>query len=143
MNEITVDYNFDLPSDFDTELAKDIVKIIFEKENYKYNDISVVFVSDEFLKNLHSKYLNKDQNTDVITFDLTEEGMPVSGEIYISVERAKAQAVEYEVTTVQELYRYVIHGTLHLCGFDDLKDSDRELMKNKEEMYLKILSKLN
>ena len=143
MDDITVDHNYKLPAEFDIDSAIKIVRNIFRNENLQFNDINVVFVSDEYLKDLHTKYLHKTHKTDVITFDLSEEGQHISGEIYISVERAEDQATDYGISIADELYRYVIHGTLHLCGCDDLCESDRRNMKLKEDEYLLILSKFN
>ncbi len=90
----------------------------------------VIFVDDETLQEMHARYLNAPTPTDVITFDLGDE--VVEGEIYISYQRAGEQAKQYGVTLQQEILRLVIHGLLHLKGYDDIEETDRRKMKQLE-----------
>ena len=91
---------------------------------------SVIFVDDVRLKEMHSHYLNDDTKTDVITFDLGED--KIEGEIYISVDRAIVQAESFKVSVAEEIVRLIIHGLLHLKGFDDRTEADRIVMKKEE-----------
>ncbi len=99
-----------------------------------------IFVTDAALKQMHSDYLNDPTATDVITFDLGEDA--VEGEIYISTERARAQAEEYGVTPEEEVLRLMVHGLLHLKGYDDLTDGDRLVMKREENKLVEQLKGL-
>ncbi len=99
-------------------------------------ELSVVLTDNAFIRGLNSRFLGKDRPTDVIAFPLGEEG-GVWGEVYVSVDRTGEQAVEYGVSPEQELARCVIHGVLHLLGYDDGMKRDRDKMRRKEEEYLK------
>lgn len=102
---------------------------------------AIIFVDDNALKDLHGRYLDDPTETDVITFDLGEE--KVEGEIYISTDRASAQAREYNVTLKDEIVRLIIHGLLHLKGYDDQTDGDRLIMKREENRLVELIAKTN
>jgi len=91
---------------------------------------SVIFVNDAKLKKMHGQYLNDPTETDVITFDLGDN--KTEGEIYISSDRAIAQADEFDVSVEEEITRLIIHGLLHLKGFDDRTEPERLVMKKEE-----------
>lgn len=109
--------------------------------NLEARSCAVIFVDDAFLKEMHGRYLSDPTVTDVITFNLGEE--EVEGEIYISTERAAEQAKRYQTAPEEEIIRLIIHGLLHLKGYDDIAEQDRLEMKEEEnrltEKYLKIL----
>jgi probable rRNA maturation factor len=97
---------------------------------------SVVFVSDRALARLHARSLGDATRTDVITFDLSDElGGPLV-EIYASAERARAVAARRSVEKERELSLYVVHGVLHVCGFDDHEPADRARMRRAETTVL-------
>jgi rRNA maturation RNase YbeY len=98
--------------------------------------ISVILVDDSKIQDLNQRYLNKNRPTDVMAFHLGESG-GLKGEVYISVEKAKEQADRYNVSWEEELSRLVIHGILHLLGYDDRSTTQRKVMKAREEQYLK------
>ncbi|MFN5867565.1 MAG: rRNA maturation RNase YbeY [Candidatus Kapaibacterium sp.] len=102
--------------------------------------VSVVLVNDRRIRAMNVEFLNHDYATDVITFPLDDEA--VDGEIYISVETAARQANEYNVSFKQELLRLVIHGVLHLLGFDDATPELREGMHQEENRVLEALEKV-
>lgn len=101
--------------------------------------LDVVMVSDDELAELHRRYLDDPTPTDVITFDLGEEGHGPVGELYVSVDRARARAAERGVTVGRELALYVVHGALHLCGFDDHEPDDRARMRAAERSVMGAL----
>lgn len=109
----------------------DWIKDVIASENMQWDDLSYVFCTDEYLYNLNDKYLGHKNYTDIITFDYTE-GNKVSGEIYISIDRVKDNANKFEVQFETELQRVMAHGILHLVGYKDKREKDRELMKAKE-----------
>ncbi|MFV0592554.1 MAG: rRNA maturation RNase YbeY [Draconibacterium sp.] len=108
---------------------------LIKKELRETGDISVVFCSDEYLLKMNKEYLNHDYYTDIITFDYVE-GNVISGDLFISIERVKENAEKYGSTLLKELYRVVFHGTLHLVGYKDKTDNDKNLMRSKEDFYL-------
>jgi probable rRNA maturation factor len=107
-------------------------------ENKSLGDISFIFCSDDYLLKINKEFLDHDYYTDVITFDYVE-GDLIFGDIFISIERVKENSVLFNSTFLDELYRIFIHGVLHLLGYKDKSDSDKVLMTNKEDHYLKIL----
>jgi len=96
--------------------------------------INVIFISDDMLKKMHEEYLNDPTLTDVITFDLGDEH--IEGELYISLDRAKEQAAIYQVPYFTEITRLIIHGILHLKGYDDISEDDRKKMKEIENQLV-------
>ena len=101
--------------------------------------LSVVFVDDAALADLHGRYLGDDSPTDVMSFDLGEQTPGPGGELYVSVERAQARAGERGVSVGRELALYVVHGTLHLCGYDDHEPDDRASMRAAEHTVMASL----
>lgn len=85
---------------------------------------------------LNKKYLNHDTLTDILTFTLSGVSLPIISEIYISVERVKENAQIHKVDFLHELYRVMIHGILHLCGYNDHTVEEQQEIRNKENFYL-------
>ena len=107
---------------------------VLREEAWQGNGIlSIVLVNDSEIQGLNARFLGKERPTDVIAFPLDNEGDEIWGEIYVSVDRAKEQAGDYDVTFTEELARLVIHGILHLLGYDDQKKSNRNEMMEKED----------
>lgn len=120
-------------------LLKDLASFL----NVEVEDISVVFCDDKFIRPLNAQYFGRDVVTDVISFPMVEYhdlGF-ISGELLISVERAVAQSQEYNTELSKELALYLIHGFLHLMGYEDSPDSKRKIMKKEEERILFYISK--
>ncbi len=101
-------------------------------------EICIIFIDDEYCKNLNKKYLEHDYATDVISFPLESGEHLLEGEVYINVDQAQKQASHYNVDVEEELWRLIIHGTLHLLGDNDSTSSERESMRKKENEYLKL-----
>ncbi|MXV49779.1 rRNA maturation RNase YbeY [Pedobacter sp. HMF7647] len=102
--------------------------------------LNFIFCSDSYLLNINRQYLNHDTYTDIITFDTSEEKKEISGDIFISIERVKENAVKFGVSEFDEVCRIVIHGTLHLIGYKDKSKADKALMTQKEDQYLSARS---
>jgi rRNA maturation RNase YbeY len=116
---------------------KNYILNIFIKERKKPGIINLIFCNDEFLLEINKQYLNHHYYTDVITFDLTPNKKdPIVSDIYISVERIKENAKTYESTIIKELHRVIFHGILHLCGYKDKTDREKEVIRQKENDYL-------
>lgn len=114
------------------------IRTVILSEKKKPGGISIILCSDEFLLDMNKRFLKHNYYTDIITFDYTE-GDTISGELYISVDRVKENAVRYKGAFANELYRVIIHGVLHLCGYHDKSPQDRERMRKKEDQKLKLL----
>jgi len=104
-------------------------------EKKKTGDINIIFCNDDQLSLINKQYLSHDTLTDIITFDYSEKNI-LSGDIFISTERVKENAVKYKYCFDEELRRVMAHGFFHLCGYKDRKTSDKLLMKQKEEEAL-------
>lgn len=116
------------------KLITEAVEYVAKSEIKKNGEISVIICTDDFIHDLNVKYLEHDHATDVITFEV--EDTPLVGEIYISVDTAKIQANDYNVSLRDELLRLAIHGTLHLAGYTDSSDEFRAEMSLLEDKYL-------
>ena len=99
-------------------------------------ELSVVFVSDLELAQMHGRWLGDDRPTDVIAFDLGEEHGGAAGEIYVSLERAERHSAEHGLDPARELALYLVHGALHLCGHDDREARARARMRAAEAEVL-------
>lgn len=111
------------------------LKMVAESEIRKLGDISIIFCSDNYILDVNIKYLQHDYFTDIITFDYCEDNI-LSGDLFISVDSVRENAVEYGAEFDEELNRVIVHGILHLIGYDDLTDEDRRGMRSKENYYL-------
>ena len=89
---------------------------------------------------INRKFLNRNTLTDVITFDYSEQEKVVSGEIYMSYQRIVDNATKYNQSVDNEINRVMIHGVLHLVGYDDNTENQKEIMTQKEDYYLSLLS---
>lgn len=101
--------------------------------------INIIFCSDEYLYKLNIEYLQHDTYTDIISFNLSDDNEIISGDIYISLDRAKDNAKKFKQLLITELKRLIIHGVLHLCGYKDKTQKDKKLMTEKENYYLALL----
>ncbi len=110
-------------------------KILME-EGKKSDNISIVLVDDDYLLRVNRKFLNHDYRTDVISFDLGEDEI-IDGEIYVSVDRAGVQARRYKTSIEREVLRLIIHGILHLSGWDDTTRSQKLRMRKRENEFIK------
>ncbi len=123
----------------DKLLAKTLLASVFAQEHTDFKSVSYIFCSDEYLLKLNKEYLAHDTLTDILTFTLSGVSLPIVSEIYISVERVKENAMLLGVTFQNELYRVMIHGILHLCGYKDHSRSEKQEMRKKEDFYLSRL----
>jgi len=121
-----------------TRLRRDviaaIVRRVLQGETRPSAAIGVILVDDRTLRRMNREFLGHDFDTDVITFPLEDD--PLEGEIYISIDRAREQARDYNVKLYAEVLRLAAHGTLHLVGYDDATPEGRMGMTRREDHYL-------
>lgn len=139
---IIVDFmiNYDSQNEFILPNQEQIslwIKDIIAKEELESGELSYVFCSDDFLYDMNVAYLNHNTLTDIITFDY-RVGDIISGEIYISTDRVKENAKEFSVSFEEELHRVIIHGVLHICGYQDLSEEEEKQMRAKENWALSL-----
>lgn len=127
----------DLPVIDINQLTLWIEKIIIGQE-FIPGDVSVIFVSDDYLLEMNNQYLEHDYFTDIITFDYSEEKI-ISGDLFISIDTVLSNSQEFNVPFLHELHRVIIHGVLHLMGFDDKSDTEKEIMTQMENSSLEVL----
>lgn len=108
-----------------------------ELRSFKTGNINYIFCSDEFLLEMNKKHLNHDFYTDIITFNYCE-GEIISGDMYISIDRIKENSLLLG-TSESEYYRVIIHGVLHLCGYnDDTLEETQEMRKQEDDSLLRL-----
>ncbi len=120
------------------KILKMFIAQMIVAEDKLLNQLNIIFCSDAYLLKINRKYLKHNFYTDVITFNLSSENKQVTGEIYISAERVKENALTLKVEFQQELHRIIFHGVLHLCGFSDHTLPGKRVMQVKENQYLSI-----
>lgn len=108
------------------------------KSNKKNTDqVSIVFCSDDYLLKINQLYLKHNYFTDIITFNYSEKAGIINGELFISVDRVRLNAIENGVAQNNELHRVIFHGVLHLLGFNDKTTAERATMRKQEDKWLK------
>jgi probable rRNA maturation factor len=117
-------------------IVKQFIVQLFEAEGKFAKRMNYIFCSDEYLLRINQKHLQHNYYTDIITFDLSDTPASIIGEIYISMDRVKDNAVIHKTAIGRELLRVIFHGALHLCGYNDKKKSEITIMRQKEEEYL-------
>ena len=122
-------------------ILKTLLSDLFRKEGKQLAGLSIVFCSDEYLLELNRQFLQHDYYTDILTFLMSERGVPVEGELYISIPRVRDNARDLGVPALHELRRVILHGALHLCGYKDKLKKDQALIRQKEDRYLQLLKK--
>jgi probable rRNA maturation factor len=110
---------------------------LFRGEGQSFTTMDYVFCSDKALLDINKTHLQHNYYTDIITFNLSDAGQPVTGEIYISIDRVRDNAQDFDQSFRRELHRVIFHGALHLCGYKDKKPKDVRLMRDMEDKYLK------
>lgn len=117
------------------------LKMVAGSEIRKIGDINVIFCSDNYILDVNMKYLQHDYFTDIITFDYCE-GKVLSGDLFISVDCVRENSIEFGTDFEEELHRVIVHGVLHLIGYDDHTDEDKKVMRQKENYYLQMRSQI-
>jgi probable rRNA maturation factor len=122
-----------------TQIRKWIGETVTE-ENSITGELCFIFCDDDYLYTINHKYLNHNTLTDIITFPIVVDQKIVSGDIYISIQRVRENAIVFKQRIDDELHRVVIHGVLHLLGYNDSTKAEKKRMSAKEDYYLKKLT---
>jgi rRNA maturation RNase YbeY len=120
---------------------KAFIKLIFEKEKTPLKSLNYIFCSDEYLLKINRDFLTHDYYTDIISFSLGE-GSAIEGEVYISIERVRHNAINLSFPFKEEILRVIFHGALHLCGYNDKKKKEISTMRSKEDHYIHLYKKV-
>ena len=113
------------------------LKMVAGSEIRSIGDINIIFCSDNYILDVNLRYLGHDYFTDIITFDYCE-GKKLSGDMFISVDSVRENALEYGVEFDDELHLVMVHGLLHLIGYDDHTPEEELLIHEKEDYYLRL-----
>jgi len=105
-------------------------------EGFAIGELNYIFCSDAYLLDINQKYLGHDTLTDIVTFDNSEDPKMIEGDVFISIERVRENAIKFD-TKDSELKRVMVHGLLHLAGYKDKDKAQKELMRSKENEHLK------
>ena len=133
-----IDFNYELDFSLDNPATyKAWISTCVTDYEHTLGELNYIFCDDAYLLKLNIEYLDHDTLTDIISFDYTE-GTVVSGDIFISLERVKENAVSLDVTFKEELHRVMIHGVLHYLGFKDKSVSEKEIMRAQEDKCISI-----
>lgn len=117
------------------------LKMVAESEICRLGDINIIFCSDPYILNINLQYLSHDYFTDIITFDYSQKPV-ISGDLFISVDSVRENAAFYGTEFQEELHRVIVHGILHLIGYDDHTEPDITQMRSKENYYLQMRKEL-
>lgn len=105
-------------------------------EKHKVRELNFIFCPDKYLLTLNKKFLKHHYYTDIISFNYSEKKNEIDGEIFISLPQVKRNAKKYKTDFSNEIHRVIIHGVLHLCGYDDKTEKEKNKMREKENQYL-------
>ena len=117
---------------------KCFINSLIAKEKKNLNNLNYIFCNDNALLEINRKYLNHNFYTDVISFDLSSSRKEILADIYISVDRIRENAKSFKITMEEELHRVMLHGLLHLCGYNDKTEVQRQIIRKKEDFYLNL-----
>ena len=131
---ISFNYETDFKLDSESEISKWISGLI-QEENCKEGEVNYIFCSDKYLHKINVDFLNHDTLTDIISFDYSV-GKELHGDVYISIDRVRDNAKDFNVAFADELARVMAHGVLHYCGYKDKSEEDSITMRSKEDYYL-------
>jgi len=120
---------------------KNLFRIIIKKEKHDVSEIKFVFCSDAYLLKINAKFLKHRTLTDVVTFPLSEPDKPLCADVYISIERVRENAQKFHGSFQSELHRVLIHGILHLCGYKDKTQTQKNEMRKLEDYYMNFVSR--
>ncbi|MDO9261456.1 MAG: rRNA maturation RNase YbeY [Flavobacteriaceae bacterium] len=131
-----IDFNFETDFVLEDENKHQVwIKDIIIDFGFELGDVAYIFCDDDYLLQINLQYLNHDDLTDIISFDYSEN-KTISGDIFISIERVKDNAHQFNVDFHQELLRVMSHGILHFMGFKDKNTEDRNEMQKNEEICI-------
>lgn len=133
-----ISFNYETDFLLDNEVAYESwLSNVIVSEEKKEGEINYIFCDDEYLLEINQQYLNHDTLTDIISFDYSI-GNELHGDIFISIERVRENALDFAVSFEEELRRVLVHGVLHYCGYKDKSEQDEQVMRSKEEEKMQL-----
>ena len=113
------------------------LRLVVESEIRRIGNISIIFCSDNYVLDINQKFLQHDYFTDIITFNYNEDDK-ISGDLFISIDSVRENSLEFGIDFNDELNRVIVHGILHLIGYDDHSEEEITEMRAKENYYLSL-----
>jgi rRNA maturation RNase YbeY len=133
-----ISFNYELEFQLENEEQfSSWISNVISSESKKEGDINYIFCDDEYILEINKQYLNHDYYTDIISFDYSV-GNELHGDIFVSIERVRENAIEFDVTFDEELKRVLAHGVLHYCGYKDKTEEEELVMRSKEDEKIKM-----
>ena len=133
-----ISFNYELDFKLEDEvLYSNWISKVISSEGKNEGEINYIFCDDDYLIQLNQQYLDHDTLTDIISFDYTI-GNELHGDVFVSIERVRENAIDFNVNFGEELKRVLVHGVLHYCGYNDKKAEDGKIMRQKEEEKMKM-----
>lgn len=124
------------------QITKKWIELVAKNYGKKVGEISYLFCDDEKILEVNREYLSHDYYTDIITFDYSEDDK-ISGDIIISLDTIRTNSQKYQTDLIEELYRVIIHGILHLCGLNDKSPEEEKVMREAENQALNLLKSIS
>lgn len=134
-------YEDDVYKQIDEHRIKKWILKVLEEENKRPGELVYNFVSEEEILNINTQHLNHNYYTDIITFDNSFVNI-INGDLFISLDTIKSNSERFKFSYKEEIYRVIIHGIMHLCGYSDSSDIEKAFMRKLEDKYLAYLEKL-
>ena len=133
-----ISFNYELDFSLENEdVYSDWLSKVISSELKNEGEINYIFCDDDYLLEINQQYLDHDTLTDIISFDYSI-GNELHGDVFISIERVRENALDFNVSFEDELKRVMVHGILHYCGYKDKSEKDEQLMREKEEEKMKM-----
>jgi rRNA maturation RNase YbeY len=117
-------------------LTKQVLSQLVENEGFVLIELNLILCSDSYILDVNRAYLQHDYFTDIITFDNADKKLSIEGDLFISIDTVRSNAKLFKTTILNELRRVMVHGALHLCGYNDKTDEEKVQMRLKEDEYL-------
>ena len=136
MKQIKIYNDYDSKFLYKSNSIKNLILNVFKEKKFKLIELSIILTNNISLSKLKKKYFNVNQFTDVIAFNFSDEKDCIEGEIYISIDDVKENAKIYSESFENEFKRVLIHGSLHLIGFNDSTKDEKQTMRNLENIFL-------
>ena len=127
----------------DETIIRTLIENVLDVEQIDQATISVAIVDDTTIHRLNREYLQHDYETDVLSFVLSSDGQPLDGEVIVSADTAVREAPDFKNSALEELYLYVVHGTLHLVGYRDKAQHEKAQMREQEARHMKFVSEVS
>ena len=136
MKQIKIYNDYDSKFLYKSNSIKNLILNVFKEKKFKLIELSIILTNNISLSKLKKKYFNVNQFTDVIAFNFSDEKDCIEGEIYISIDDVKENSKIYSESFENEFKRVLIHGSLHLIGFEDSTEKEKQTMRNLENIFL-------